>query len=251
MTHVYLAASANIGTSSRVLDAWDWDARPLNLLLAYPYLRQYRSRLAGAWKPARTMLDSGAFTAFQIGALIDRDALTNETLRGTWTESVSLDVIGDWQGSLANFTAMRARRSPAMPVFHYGDPWDLLDLYASTHSKIGLGGLVGRPLRDVARFCDSVFARLWPWPFHAFGQTRDDLLLDLPFASADSTAWMVPATFARSVTLRGSGKIKQVHGCSGRVLGPTLAYTIERELELQERLRAHWRNELAQLDRNP
>jgi hypothetical protein len=197
------------------------------------------------------MLDSGAFTAFQLGTSIDSGELTRETLRGAWTESVALDVIGDWRGSLANFAAMLACRSPAMPVFHIGDPWDVLEFYASTGRKIGLGGLVGRPLRDVAKFCDGVFSRLWPWPFHAFGQTRSDLLLQFPFASADSTAWMVPATFARSVTIRGGGKIKQVHGCSGRVLGPTLAYTIERELELQERLRAHWRPELGQLDRNP
>lgn len=248
MTHLYLAASSNIGTTSRQLDAWNWDARPLNVLIAFPYLRQYRRRLATTWRASRTMLDSGAFTAHQLGHEVDLEALTRETKRA-WSESVSLDVIGDWRGSVQNFTAMLVAGSPAMPVFHVGDPWELLDVYAATGRKIGLGGLVGRSRRQIEQFCDGVFARRWPWRFHAFGQAREDLLLQFPFDSADSTSWMAPAVYARGVPLRGVGRIERVRGCSGRLLFPTLHYSIERVLDLQDRLAARWARELVEARR--
>jgi len=244
MTHLYLAASSNIGTISRALDAWDWSARPLNVLLAFPYLRQYRQRLATHWTAKRTMLDSGAFTAFQLGHTIDLAALCSESKRVAWTETVALDVIGDWRGSLRNYTQMVLSGSPAMPVFHIGDPWWLLDLYASSGRKIGLGGLVGRSLGEIIAFCDRVFARCWPWRFHAFGQAREELLLRFPFDSADSTSWMRPATYAGGVTLRGPNKVARAYGCNGRTLGPTLRYSIERLLEFEQRLAVHWQREL-------
>lgn len=59
MTHIYLA----VGTFGfNALDSWPWADGGPNLLIAYPYLRSFRSALA-RWAPPRLMLDSGAFSA--------------------------------------------------------------------------------------------------------------------------------------------------------------------------------------------
>jgi hypothetical protein len=243
MTHIYLAVSGGWGNVQAALDSWDWAARPLNLLIAFPYLRKFLGDLK-RWSPARLMLDSGAFSAWQSGHAIDLDALALESKNPRWDEAVALDVIGSWRGSMRNAIAMRILGSPAMPVFHVDDPWEALDMYCEKWPKVGLGGMVGRDRSDVLRWVEGVFKRRWPHRFHAFGRTEEPLTTAYPFHSADSTSWTVPVAFARGVRIRGA-KVGRVVGVPDRILQPTLQYSIESFLELEEKLRARWAGELA------
>lgn len=245
MTHIYFAVSGGYGNVQRALDAWDWAARPLNLLIAYPYLRKF-AQDCQRWSPARIMLDSGAFSAWQSGASIDLDALVRASKKPIWSESVSLDVIGSWQGSMQNAVAMRALGSPAMPVFHVGDPWELLDFYCKHWPKVGLGGMVGRDRIEIQRWLEQIFARKWPHRFHGFGKTDEPITMAFPFHSCDSTSWTVPVSFASSIKIRGA-KVGKVTGAPDRLLQPTLRYSIESFLELETKLRARWRRDLAPL----
>lgn len=243
MTHLYFAAVQ----SSETLDGWDWDAEPMNLLVAFPVLQE----LSRAWRPRRIMLDSGAFTVWNTGGEIDLEELTRETMKPRWTESVSLDVIGDWRASKANAIRMKVLGSPAMPVFHVDDPWELLDFYCDNWPKVGLGGMVGRNGLMLQKWCAEVFKRAWPKKLHSFGMTDPRLLLRFPFHSADSSTWRTLERFGNAVWGDGrvTGAIRQVH--FHRV--PTEVHRamrplyIRRYLELERQAQARWGRELARL----
>ncbi len=248
MTHIYLAYPG-YGTIQRAfIGGFDWDRTRVNFLVALPYLRGYaKEAFEFGYEPTRTMLDSGAFSAWNSGESIDIDELAYESRRPEWTESVSLDVIGDWRGSKANAIKMRALGSPAMPVFHVGDPWELLDFYCKHWPKVGLGGMVKQNPTGVNAWLDRVFARAWPHRFHAFGQTKRSVLFSYPFHSADSSSWQQASlAFSSSVRVRNA-LAGAPRGLTARQLVPALRYSLEHMADLASRLRVHWARELAPL----
>lgn len=241
MTHLYFATGG-----SATLDAWDWDAHPINLLVALPYVRSIRR----TWRPRRMMLDSGAFTAWKSGLSIDLAELARESKKPRWTEAVALDDITSWQRSRSNAIAMRALGSPAFPVFHIGEPWELLDFYCGNWPKVGLGGMVGLVRRrELTKWLEGVFARAWPALFHAFGVTHADVLLHYPFDSADSSTWQTASKYGRMIRLgrRLNAPIVQVDvsRASGAAHEANKRRNILNYLDLEQRLAAHWARELA------
>jgi hypothetical protein len=247
VTHVYLAFPG-YGAIHRAFREFDWDTVPVNFLVALPYLHCYAAEAdKNGYRPRRTMLDSGAFSAWNNGDTIDIDALVRESKNPRWTESVSLDVIGDWRGSRQNAIAMRASRSAAMPVFHVGDPWELLAFYCKHWPKVGLGGMVGRGTTELFPWLDQVFARAWPHRFHGFGQARQSVVKRYPFHSVDSSAWQQgPLAFSASVRIRNA-LAGSVRGVTAKQIVPTLRYSVEYMAGLAGLLRAMWRAELEPL----
>jgi hypothetical protein len=241
VTHVYLTWSGEEhGAMARALSGYP------AVLVALPWLTGY---LKSGLRPSREMLDSGAFSAWNSGKVIDIAELISVGSRARWTESVGLDVIGSWQGSKQNAIRMRVLGSSAMPVFHVGDPWELLAFYCKHWPKVGLGGMVGRGGRGRAvglhSWLSQVFARAWPYRFHAFGQTGADVLLRYPFHSADSSSWAVPVLRNRDyVHVRGA-KVGKAYGITRALAGDVLRYNVDRYAVLADRLASHWRSDLA------
>jgi hypothetical protein len=191
-------------------------------------------------RPPRTMLDSGAFSAWNSGQEIDIDALTEETKNPYWHESVALDVIGDHLLSLRNARYMRLNGSHAMPVFHFGEPWTLLKTYCEEFPKVGLSCLFGEPRRESFRFLDQCFARAWPHRFHSFGWTGEDVLMRFPFESADSCSWNIkPARYGQWASV--GGRRLGIRGTRD------MRAEIEPYLDLQKKLEFVWKKELASL----
>jgi len=179
-----------------IFDEWDWKQYPVDILLAYPYLKEMNKSWAKHAKVAsinaqvrRWFFDSGAYSAFNSGEIIDHKALMAEQKAGKWDDIASLDVIGDWKGSRANWFTEQAAGIRSAPTFHIGDPWELLAEYKTLAPKINLGGIA--PLRDDKRlpWLRQCFARGWPHKFHAFGVMSELILKELPFHSCDSTGW--------------------------------------------------------------
>lgn len=169
---------------------WDWHSKPLNILAAMPYARSYKQFVdKTGFKARATILDSGAFSAYASGAPTDIDALICEARTVAWNEVVALDVIGDSAASRENALAMRAAGLEVMPVFHYGEPWELLSEYCSKFHRVGISCRFGEPKGDALRWVDQCFAREWPKLFHSFGWVSREVLLAVPFDSADSGAW--------------------------------------------------------------
>lgn len=145
-------------------------------------------------KYASVILDSGAFTELSTpGFSVDVEEyaafyLEHEDL---FDLVVNLDDIrGDVERSEANLEYLESRGVPAIPVFHQGEPWEVLDRMVATHSYVGVG--FGRPIRGAREFLDEFFARLegTDVKVHGFGMSRWLLDAGYPFYTTDSTTWV-------------------------------------------------------------
>lgn len=240
MTTIYLAYGG--GVLYGALDGWDWENDPLNFLVAYPYLKGYwRIAEKHGWKPRKHMLDSGAFSAWRSGYTIDIDALIEECKNPIWDEQVGLDVIGSWEGSLENANYMLAKECHAMPVFHIGDPWELLTEYCERWPKVGLSCRFGEPTNDSYKFYDQCFARAWPHKFHSFGW-MGQVLYRYPFHSADASSWQqAPLAYGNSKTY---GPMK---GASNQLMGKVVRHDLAYYMTMEKRLKHRWAKALKEV----
>lgn len=213
------------------------------LLVSYFYYEQFKQNRP-KYHFRDWVMDSGAFSAHNSGAVIDLKAYIDccKELMATdpqLTEVFALDVIGDWKGTLKNTEKMWKAGVPAIPCFHYGEPWDVLLGYAKDYPKIALGGCVGR--RDKDKFAQQCFARVWPKKIHGFGFGAERSLMLLPWHSVDATNWEIgPCKFGRwasfgnaSISVRGSQQ--------------NLRAEVEWYLDLERRTRVKWKKEMKQL----
>lgn len=252
MTAIFLATTMS-GNATKTLLKWDNDRYPLNILISFAYLQNWRRFTSKHYiKTNALKLDSGAYTAWSAGKSIDIHALIAETKKPEWTESVALDVIGDAQKSVDNAFYMKAHGSKAYPVFHYGDPFEHLAIYKENFPKVGLSCRFGEKEADSYRWLDKCFAKAWPYKFHSFGWTKEQALYRYPFHSADSSTWAVgPAGFGswklltKKESLIGAGTRRiPVRGSATFDLRAQLHYFYE----LQQKLACRWQKELKQLE---
>ena len=250
MTTVYVAVSGRLTP----LDAWDWSKFQHSVLVSFHYrntVKHVKARVhEGKWRPANLLLDSGAYSAYNAGATIDIDALCAETKDPIYSESVGLDVIGSHEGSKKNAKYMKERGSPAMPVFHIGDPWELLDYYCQGWEKVGLSCLFGEKAKESLKFYDQCFARVWPHKFHSFGWTKRDMLLRYPFHSADSSSWASAARAYRMIPIRRRGKmaLTKVPGLPSKLCEGHINTALELIAQDTNLLRDKWAKEMQLLE---
>jgi hypothetical protein len=146
--------------------------------------------------------DSGAYSAFSTGAVIDRAAYSEWLHRWDHLLHVksNLDVIGDPAGGADNLAYLTAQGHEIMPVFHVGEPFDVLRQQCEDHRYVALGGMVphlafgaaNRNRDQVMRWMIKahIVARKTGTVLHAFGCTGSLFLRNLPFYSADSSSYM-------------------------------------------------------------
>lgn len=248
MTDMFFALNGNF---ARALSGWDFDEEPVNALVTFASPALIADVRRSGMPFSRVMLDSGAFSAWNSGNVIDIDALIEATLDPFFTESVCLDVIGDAEASVRNAMAMKAAGSPAFPVFHLGDPWEHLDAYRAAFPRVGLSCRFGEPITQSLAWLEQCFARGWPHRFHSFGWTGAAALSRFPFDSADSLSWVVPQQFGQ---WRAFGRQHRAHfgfpsPATGlavrRVPAESLRGEIMAFLKVQRFLKWKWRKELA------
>lgn len=237
MTEVYLALGGSI---NNLRSSFQDDPAPA-ALLSYVYFDMLEDLLATG-KFRYWVLDSGAFTAHQKGKPIqvqDYIEFCHKVLAGPNPpkEVYSLDVIGDWQETAKNTEAMWDAGIKAIPTYHIGEPADALISMAKRYPKIALGGVAGMGKRAVP-FFKQCFARVWPKPMHAFGVHSEEVLMSFPFHSADATNWQLGPTRFGSWKCYGDFR-PEVR--SGFHLRPQ----VDLFLEMERKLKAKWRGELA------
>lgn len=99
------------------------------------------------------------------------------------------DIRGDVERSERNQRYLESRGIPAVPVYHQGEDWEVLDRMADSHNFIGVG--FQRPIRGGREFLESFFARLAGRArVHGFGMTRWAHAEGFPFDTVDSTTWI-------------------------------------------------------------
>ena len=159
------------------------------------------------------MLDSGAYSAWKSGTVIDVHQYGDFVERNhEWIHDfANLDVIPTGtsaddaetaaQQSWDNLKALERRGLEPIPVFHIGERWYWLEkLINEGYTTIGLGGVADLHRAARKKWFDQVFSRLadehgeCPVRLHGFGVTDSELLDSYPFYSGDSQTWIAIAS---------------------------------------------------------
>ena len=150
----------------------------------------------------QVFIDSGAYSAFSIGAEIDIKEYAAWLYRYKHLVTVysNLDSIGNAAKTLENQKRLEDMGLRPLPVFHTGEPWSYLEHYIENYRYIALGGMVPY-LKD--------HKKLMPWlirsfkmakdrsVYHGFGCTNFNIIKSLPWYSVDSTSWLAGVKFGQ------------------------------------------------------
>ena len=213
------------------------------LLISYYYLKGWLKHQE-KYMYRDWVMDSGAFSAFNSGKVVDLDAYIEccqELLEKdpTLTEIYALDVIGDHKASLKNAERMWEAGVEAIPTYHLGSPVEALKYIAREYPKIAIGGCAREKKPVKMQFIGACFSNVWPKRIHGFGLSHEDYVLAFPFESVDATNWELgPCGFGRWKTF---GKMS-VTGSS-----QNLRSEVEWHLKLERRAKAQWKKELDQI----
>jgi hypothetical protein len=169
---------------------------------------------------SRFFLDSGAFTAFTKGAVIDIENYTRfiEANRERITVASSLDAIGDAEGSYRNLKRAEELGAKVIPVFHCREDFDWLRRYLDEgYEYIALGGMVPEVKAWIAKWLEQVWGLLVDdegrarVKVHGFGMTILDFMEKYPWHSVDSTSWTYGGRFGAMLVLWPTGRNSWVY----------------------------------------
>lgn len=156
------------------------------------YLKQVRA------DGKKFFLDSGAFSAFTQGAVIDLNKFCDYVQRNADViRMVSvLDAIGDADGTWRNQMLMEQQGVKPLPCYHYGEPTDVVDWYASRYDYITIGGMVPIQNNQLQVWLDRIWGEHLTnadgtpkCKVHGFGLTSPHLMNRYPWYSVDSSTW--------------------------------------------------------------
>lgn len=136
------------------------------------------------------MADSGAFSAWKRGVPIDIWKYMDWIREHNIKDYFNLDVVGNVEATKENQTLMEQEGFTPIPVFHFGEPFELLTEYVVKYPLVGLGGTVGLPVGTKEQWFSQVFSTCPNGKFHALGIANSRYLVQFPFASADSVWWL-------------------------------------------------------------
>ena len=171
----------------------------MRILLSYHYYKNVDiaklvEQLSVFGQPVDILVDSGAFSAFTLGATIDLNAYTQWV--SYWGELfgafANLDVIGDAEGTLQNQRAIEAMGLKPLPIFHTGEPWEYLDRYLEDYRYVMLGGMVpyARERHRLMPWLIKCFRKAGTQTvYHGLGLTSWYALSAFPWYSVDSSSW--------------------------------------------------------------
>jgi hypothetical protein len=170
---------------------------PIAVLVSYHFWRDLDLDEHFARWPTHPVVfaDSGAFSAFTSGAVVDvhEYAAWLDRWRHHFAVACTLDVIHDEVATEANTAILEDHGHRVLPVFHTQEPWEYLERLCDRYPYVGLGGMVPFKIRRnaLARWLVKCFRTgvADGTVFHGLGLTSPDLLALLPFYSVDSSGW--------------------------------------------------------------
>lgn len=233
------------------------------LLLSYYYLWGARGGTTrgyvpeGGWFEDRAhttyrcwCMDSGAFSAWALGVTISfeeylRCCQEQLAVDPTLTEVFALDDIKSWRNTTRNTERMWAAGVPAIPVYHIGEPEDVLVGYARDYPKIAIGGMARVRGRVKQAFVEQCFSRVWPCAVHGLAATSEDVVMAVPWHSVDASSCETgPRKYGRWKAYGGVGG-------QGGALSVRRYYDLRPEvrwyLDLEAKMRWKWRREMREV----
>lgn len=185
-----------------------------NILESYHYVDKQKVVDDMRREGAKVFLDSGAFSAWNIGTVIDLPGYCDYIKRnldilrvedGLVMASV-LDAVGDAQKTYQNQKHMEFLGAKPLPCFHKGEDerW-LMQYLEEGYEYITIGGMVGSSVEQLRIWLDRMWDRyLAPGgkplvKVHGFGMTSVELMEIYPWYSIDSSSWIQSAAFGNIV----------------------------------------------------
>ena len=159
-----------------------------NRLVSFHY--KGNRTIAKEWGSKGLMLDSGAFSAWSLGASIDMRELIAFIQHLEPEFAIQLDVIGDEDGTWNNYMAM-SKQVDCLPVIHYRASKKHIERVLKAPGMACLGGLVplSRKKNTLKKWLDYIFS--FPEArgkrLHCLGIMSPWVLQRYPFYSADSS----------------------------------------------------------------
>lgn len=241
---LYAAIAQSAPVMSRFAEVWDWENTDTKLLFTYAYPASIEWLDRGIYEripmsPKKIMLDSGAFTAWNIGKelMVEEyiDYIKRKRDEGReFDEVIGLDRVGDPEYTLRNCRAMKkALGHEVIPVFHIGEDLKWLKIYCKEFEKVGLSCRFGEPVKASYHFYEECFHAVWPHKYHSFGWTSEKMLESFPFQSADATSFLLAGPrYGRWKSLQSRSKdARQM-----RIGGPESYVGIVGELKIAQRM---------------
>ncbi len=186
-----------------------------HILESYHYVNKQSFVDAMRNDNAQVFVDSGAFSAFTLGATIDLPTYCDYIKRnediirkedGILMASV-LDGIGDPLQTYRNQLDMEYLGAKPLPCFHYGEDPRYLEWYLQNYEYITIGGLVGKSKVQQIQWLDEVWGKYMTdgsgrakIKVHGFGVTSVELMERYPWYSCDSSSWIQAAAFGSIVS---------------------------------------------------
>lgn len=186
-----------------------------NILESYHYVKKQKYVDAMRANGAKVFLDSGAFSAFTLGATLNLDEYCQyirdniDIIRvedGVLMASV-LDGIGDPLKTWENQRAMELQGIKPLPCFHAGEDERYLEWYVQNYEYITLGGMVGTSTKQLRIWLDRIWNRYLTdgsgrarIKVHGFGITSIPIMESYPWYSCDSSSWIQSTAFGTVVT---------------------------------------------------
>jgi hypothetical protein len=219
---------------------------PPAMLVSHWYRKDFEAT-RHTFKFRSWILDSGGFSAHAAGKSVDLDdylLYCHEKMacEPTLKEIICLDVIGDWRGTKRNVEKMWKAGVPAMPVFHVGEPLDVLKGYADDYPKVCLGGMVPLSVSQRRRFAERCFARVWPKAMHGLGVGGLESMIEFPWHSVDNSSWVGCVRFGHWEAF-GNAPLR-----TRNVGGLSLRAEVEHHMAYERYTWQRWHNEMAQFD---
>jgi len=191
------------------------------------------------WGSNNLILDSGAFSAFTLGKVINHDEYLSFLNDFKPEHAIQLDVIGDDNGTWKNWLYAE-KKYPTLPVIHYmSEAKHIKRILESDAPYICLGGLVpySKQKKKLFDWLDYVysFKKIRDKKVHCLGIMSEDTLSKYPFYSADSSSALNIVRYpAKDLRLKFLQKTKK----DDRWL--LLDYTIKEQLDLEKKVTALW-----------
>ena len=198
------------------------------ILISYHYLRQlpdsemtYFAQGGAKEDGFEVMLDSGAFSAKNMGATIEIDeymefvANYGANFEGGY---VALDVLGEPDKTQNNLETMWSAGLDPMPVHVWGDTARRMDELFERSTKICLGGF-RRPGRGPApkEYIVSKMRMAKGRPVHWLGYTNFDMVATLTPHSCDCVSWKSAKIWGTCMLYRGKGQFTRLRKAEAQV----------------------------------
>lgn len=243
MAKVYLAWSS-AGVATLLKHKQD---RAINLLVSYVVWDQYL-KTADGMNIQNLILDSGAFSAYNSGKIIDINHFIRVAKESNAKEVFSLDDINDFTKSQANTMKVWNAGIPAIPVYHAGEPTSYLD-WCCKHTPCEKIGIACRS-KDKKGWLAQQFKHVWdnygPMKIHGLAMASQVLVDLVPFDSVDASSWATAA--ARFGQYAGfSGKQIHLKTKMRKGVDTDLWCEVVEHQKREDRSEFRWRNMLSQM----